>query len=224
VTNEDRQQAVTSKPATITPPPPRWSPLRGQPARQVKSNSTQSTANPVQGLAGESTPGYPPPLPKLPELGVRPGYRLPAAIKGPRRVPTSPRTSPSRTTTPPKPPSATAFYHHSRLSPDVVDLPPQAIPAQGEHRGDIPSIPPQFSPFPRPPPTPGAPPAATGRGRPAFPCLDREGGEVEEGVLPIPPCPFPLFQQSPLLFIPPPLYSPSLFLSIRPQPLNYSPK
>jgi hypothetical protein len=42
-----------------------------------------------------SMAGYPPPtpLPKLQELGVRPGYRLPAAIKGPRHVPTSPRTA-----------------------------------------------------------------------------------------------------------------------------------
>jgi hypothetical protein len=40
-----------------TPPRRRPPPLR-PPARQVPSNSARSTANPGQGLAGESTPRY----------------------------------------------------------------------------------------------------------------------------------------------------------------------
>jgi hypothetical protein len=127
LTNEDRHYSDRS------PPPQRGvaaSPLRGHSgsARRVMSNSAQSTANPGPGLAGESTPGYfflpPPPWPKLLELGVRPGYRLPAPIKGPARLSVAPRTSTtisSSSSSPPSPPPA----------------PPRTPPRAAHHRPSI---------------------------------------------------------------------------------------
>jgi hypothetical protein len=97
-----------------TPPRRRLPPLR-LPARQVSSNSARSTANPGQGLAGESTPGYffPPPWPKLLELGARPGYRLTRAYKW---RPTVPRL--------------TLNHHKPSLPPlDTGTPPPQAHPS-----------------------------------------------------------------------------------------------
>jgi hypothetical protein len=50
------------------------------------------------------------------------------------------------------------------------------------------------------------------------PCLDQEGGEVEEGHFAHTPCPFPTFPNRT------PLYSLSPFFKIRPYTLNYTTK
>jgi hypothetical protein len=191
------------------------------PARQVPSNSARSTANPGQGLAGESTPRYfsPPPWPKLLELRARTGYRLTRAYKWRSAVPriTLNNHKPSLPSldngTPPPPKLAS--------SPPPADPPPRAAPTQGEHRNRTPSAPSPFCPIHRMPPRTGRRRAPlTGR-PPAWlsptSVLDSSQGG-RRAFCPGPPASFP-FSSNPLP------YSLSLpFLSFSPYPLSYSTK
>jgi hypothetical protein len=137
--------------------------------------------------------------------------RPPRAYKRPCAAPNLASHRPSRVFLLPRASKHHCPNHHCRPPPDTAEPPPQAIPAQGEHGVEIPSIPPPFSPFPsrrRPLGRHHPPPAEAA---PALLCSGLGGRGGRRRVFSPYPLPFSLFPTEP-----PPLYSLSLFLPIRP--------
>jgi hypothetical protein len=148
--------------------------------------------------------------------GISPPNRPPRAYKRPCATPLAPRTSSTISSFPralhrrrkrrPRPPPLTARRRPS-IHPSSASRPKVSTGLRS------PRFPLRF-PLPWPPPTPGAPLPAAGRGRlcPSS-VLDRGGGEGGGGGRRRVFCPYPLssFPHR----APPPLYSLSLFLSIK---------